>query len=131
MTTRYNRIPRNVRAYNQRPAQEKIMTTRQTSFQLDADTEALIAFLKDRGYGTTTNILRTAVKRMAEEEGRTMDTQKIDKFGRIAQGTYVTMRDGSTGQVVNSNTSRVLVQYPSRGGGTDSNWFENEEVIVK
>ncbi len=60
-----------------------------------------------------------------------MTTQKIDKYGRIAQGTYVTMRDGSTGQVINSNTSRVLVQYPAAGGGTDSNWFDNEEVTVK
>ena len=42
--------------------------TRQTSIQLDPDTEALIAFLKDRGFGTTTNIIREAVKRMAEQE---------------------------------------------------------------
>ena len=42
--------------------------TRQTSIQLDANTEALIAFLKLRGFGTTTNIIREAVKRMAEQE---------------------------------------------------------------
>lgn len=51
--------------------------TRQTSFQMDEDTEALIVLLKDKGFGTTTNILRTAVKRMAEEEGRTMMTNKM------------------------------------------------------
>ena len=46
------------------------MTTRQTSIQLDANTEALIAFLKDRGFGTTTNIIREAIKRMAEQEAQ-------------------------------------------------------------
>ena len=50
--------------------------TRQTSIQLDANTEALIAFLKDRGFGTTTNIIRTAIKRMAEQEGYTMTYTK-------------------------------------------------------
>ena len=49
--------------------------TRQTSIQLDANTEALIAFLKDRGYGTTTNIIREAIKRMAEQEGHAMYTK--------------------------------------------------------
>ena len=48
--------------------------TRQTSYQMDETTEAYVLFLKDRGFGTTSNILRTAVKRMAEEEGRTMTT---------------------------------------------------------
>lgn len=47
--------------------------TRQTSFQLDTDTEALIAFLKDRGFGTTTNIIREAIKRMAEQEARKVE----------------------------------------------------------
>lgn len=47
--------------------------TRQISMQLDADTEALIAFLKDRGFGTTTNIIREAVKRMAEQEARKVE----------------------------------------------------------
>lgn len=50
--------------------------TRQTSIQLDANTEALIAFLKLRGFGTTTNIIREAVKRMAEQEGHTMTYTK-------------------------------------------------------
>lgn len=44
--------------------------TRQTSMQLDENTEALIAFLKDRGFGTTTNIVRTAIRRMAEQENK-------------------------------------------------------------
>ena len=58
--------------------------TRQTSFQLDETTEALIAFLNDRGYGTTTNILRTAVKRMAEEEGKnTMTDTRIVRANEI------------------------------------------------
>lgn len=47
--------------------------TRQTSIQLDPDTEALIAFLKDRGFGNTTNIIREAIKRMAEREARNVE----------------------------------------------------------
>lgn len=50
--------------------------TRQTSIQLDENTEALIAFLKDRGFGTTTNIIRTAIKRMAEQERKRTMTRK-------------------------------------------------------
>ena len=52
------------------------MTTRQTSYQMDTYTEAYVLFLKDRGFGNNTNILREAVKRMAQEEGyRTMNTE--------------------------------------------------------
>ena len=54
--------------------------TRQTSIQLDTDTEAMIAFLKDRGFGTTTNIMRTSIKRMAEQEG--MDTMTDTRIVR-------------------------------------------------
>ncbi len=70
--------------------------TRQTSFQLDETTEALIAFLNDRGYGTTTNILRTAVKRMAEEEGyRTMRFFKYTGPDMLTRGDYgVSIRGG-------------------------------------
>ena len=60
--------------------------TRQTSFQLDTDTEALIAFLKDKGFGTTTNILRTAVKRMAEEEGFEMTLRRFTGFDQNIVG---------------------------------------------
>lgn len=49
------------------------MNTRQTSIQIDPDTDALVAFLKDRGFGTTTNIVREAIKRMAEEEARKIE----------------------------------------------------------
>lgn len=49
------------------------MDTRQTSFQLDADTAAMVAFLKDRGFGTRTNIIREAIKRMAEQEARNVE----------------------------------------------------------
>jgi len=56
------------------------MNARQTSFQLDPTTEALIAFLKDRGYGTTTNIIRTAIDRMAKQEGETTMSAKVYRY---------------------------------------------------
>lgn len=74
------------------------MNARQTSFQLDPDTEALIAFLKDRGFGTTTNIIREAIKRMAEQEGyRTMTTRFFKYTGpdMLTRGDYgVSIRGG-------------------------------------
>ena len=45
--------------------------TRQTSIQVTKATETEIAYLKGHGYGTTTNIVREAIKRMAEQEGMT------------------------------------------------------------
>ena len=103
--------------------------TRQTSFQLTPATEAQIDALKEQGFGTTTDIIRIAIDRMYTQEVNM--TEKIDRYGRITAGTYVTLRDGSTAQVVNSNPHRTLVQYPADGGGTDTAWFDNEELKVK
>ena len=51
---------------------------RQTSFQITEATEQQIAYLASRGYGTTTNIIRTAIDRMAQQEGhKTMKTYTI------------------------------------------------------
>ena len=50
--------------------------TRQTSIQLTEATEAQIAALRAQGYGTTTNIIRTAIDRMAEQEGHAMTYTK-------------------------------------------------------
>ena len=107
------------------------MTTyRQTSMNLTPATEAQLDYLKANGFGGTTDIVRIAIDRMAQQEGMNM-TAKTDAYGRITTGTYVTLRDGSTGQVVNSNPRRTLVQYPADGGGTDLDWFDNEEVKIK
>ena len=42
--------------------------TRQTSFQMTEATEAQLDALKAQGYGTTTDIIRIAIDRMAREE---------------------------------------------------------------
>ena len=42
--------------------------TRQTSFQLTPATEAQLDALKAQGFGTTTDIIRIAIDRMAREE---------------------------------------------------------------
>ena len=47
--------------------------TRQTSMNLTPATEAQLDYLKQRGFGGTTSIIRTAIDRMAQQEGyRTM-----------------------------------------------------------
>lgn len=106
-----------------------VKTPRQTSVQITAATDQQVELLKQVGFGSFTDIVRIAIDRMAQQEANTMS--KTDKFGRIQQGTDVTFRDGKPGKVINSNTSRVLVEYPAIGGGFDIQWFDNDEVKIK
>ena len=57
--------------------------TRQTSMNLTPATEAQLDYLKAKGFGGTTDIVRIAIDRMATQEGKTRWTWKSrqSKFG--------------------------------------------------
>ena len=57
--------------------------TRQTSFQLTPATEAQLDALKAQGYGTTTDIIRIAIDRMAREEGYPRNDNRIKRANDI------------------------------------------------
>lgn len=46
---------------------------RRTSIILTAEDDGMIAFLKDRGFGNNSNIIREALKRFAEQEARKVE----------------------------------------------------------
>ena len=48
--------------------------TRQTSVQITEATDAQVEYLKQRGFGGTTDVIRIAIDRMATQEGHTMTT---------------------------------------------------------
>lgn len=57
--------------------------TRQTSIQLTDETKAQIAALTDRGFGTQSNIIRTAIKRMYNQEIRPVNSDRQNKIDTV------------------------------------------------
>lgn len=56
--------------------------TRQTSFQLTEATEAQLDYLKQAGFGGTTDVIRIAIDRMAQQEGMNTMTIQIEHLSR-------------------------------------------------
>ena len=65
--------------------------TRQTSSQITEATDAQVEYLKQRGFGTFTDIQRIAIDRMAQQEGWSTTEQKtaikelMQKYGEKRQ----------------------------------------------
>ena len=71
------------------------MTTyRQTSMNLTPATEAQLDYLKAKGFGGTTDIVRIAIDRMATQEG--MNTMEYTAWVSNDQGASTDVADGVT-----------------------------------
>ena len=88
--------------------------TRQTSSQVTEATDAQITFLKAKGFGTFTQIQRTAIDRMAKKEGyRAMRFFKYTGPDMLTRGDYgVSIRGGHS---ANDDPLALAVYDPDFG----------------
>lgn len=63
--------------------------TRQTSFQMTKATEKQVAAIRDAGFGSTTDIIRIAIDRMAQQEIKPVSNATLQEMARTALNMWI------------------------------------------
>lgn len=108
---------------------------RQTSVQLTESTERQAAALKAAGFGNMTDIIRTAIDRMYQQERRTMNTKQIqERIETLTVRMDAAARKSSADPVIQRRLDEEIdaawAEIRELEAGSDEEIFDIEGTLV-